>query len=398
MHDTQSTDRLAWWREARFGMFIHWGLYAIPGRGEWLLYQEHIPVEEYACLAESFDPAMYDPSEWVAVARDAGMKYMVLTTRHHDGFCLFDSDVSDFTAPKTACGRDLVGEFAEACHNAGMRLGFYYSLVDWRFPGVLPYRVARPGPEHAAMVEQTHAQVRELCTRYGTVDIMWYDMMHPGDAAMWRSEELNAMVRELQPEIIINNRAGLDEDFGTPENVVRPDSRPWEACYTMNDTWGHAPYDRNYKPPGELVRLLVSCVAQGGNLLLNVGPDADGRFPVEAVENLRQVGRWMRANGESIYGAGPSPVVAPAVGWSARVGEAAYLFVQRWPGSTLPFAWCGSKVRSARVLSTGQEARIEQQGDRVWLHGLPAYPPDPYVSVVKLVTDGPLRGSDPAYG
>jgi len=379
-------------------MFIHWGLYSIPGRGEWLLYQENIPLEEYSRLADEFVPEAYDPDLWVATARDAGMKYMVLTTRHHDGFCLFDSGASDFTAPKSACGRDLIAEFAEACHRADMPLGLYYSLVDWRFPKVLPQHLVQADDTYTEMIEQAHAQVRELCTNYGKVDVLWYDMLRPHDRDLWRSEELNAMARRLQPDIVINNRAGPDEDFGTPENVIVPGARAWEACYTMNDTWGYAKYDRNYKTPMEIIRLLASCVAQDGNFLLNVGPEPDGRFPEAAVERLQAVGRWMRVNGEAIYGAGSSAVGAPAVAWSTGVGNTVYMLVERWPGSTLAFAWCGSKVVSAEMLADGRTARIEQEGDRVWLHGLPDEPPDPYMDVVKVTFDGRPQPSSPPYG
>ncbi len=289
------SNRLAWWQEARFGMFIHWGVYAIPGRGEWVMYQEHFTNEEYARFADAFNPTDYKPAEWIAMAQDAGMKYMVLTTRHHDGFCLFDSAASDFTAPRTAAGRDLVAEYADACHAAGMPMGFYYSLEDWRFPGQLPHLPKKEDAVYMPMVEQAHAQVRELCTNYGKVDVLWYDGGFP--SGLWRPEELNGMVRHLQPEIIINDRAGIPEDFGTPENVIVPQDRPWEACYTMNDSWGYARNDRNYKSPGEILRLLGTCVAHNGNFLLNVGPDADGRFPPEAVDTLRHVGRWLRDNG-----------------------------------------------------------------------------------------------------
>jgi alpha-L-fucosidase len=325
------------------------------------------------------------------------MRYVVLTTRHHDGFCLFDSEVSDFTAPKTGAGRDLVAEFAEACHKAGMKMGFYYSLMDWRFPGVIPHLPVQPDATYLPAVEQAHAQIRELCTQYGKVDILWYDGMHPGNAELWRSAELNAMARTYQRKIIINDRAGVPEDFGTPENMFKPQARPWEACYTMNRTWGYAAYDRNYMTPQEILRLLGSCVAEGGNLLLNVGPDGDGTFPAQAVENLRCVGKWLRTNGSAIYGAGPSPVGAPALGVATREGNKVYLLVQRWPGSTVALAWCGSRVVSARLLANGQEARVEQQGDRVWLHGFPSYPPDPHLSVVELTFEGEPRPSDPAY-
>ncbi len=392
-----SQDRMAWWHQARFGMFIHWGDYSVAARDAWILYQEHIPFKEYEQFAEQFNPQHYNPAEWVAMAKDAGMKYIVITTRHHDGFCLFDSKVSDFTAPKTGAGRDLIAEFADACHAAGMRMGFYYSLVDWRFPGVLPHGTRKNDETYEKLVQQAHDQVRELLTNYGTVDILWYDMLVPNDPHLWRSKELNAMARKLQPNIIINDRAGVPGDFATPENVVRAQKRPWESCYSMNRSWGYARYDRNYKSVNEILRLLASCASQSGNFLLNVAPDADGRFPIEAVERLRSIGQWMRVNGKGIYGAGPSPVVAPNLGLETRVGNKVYFLIQRWPGSTVPFAWCGSKVKSARLLANGQKARIEQKGDRVWLHDLPEYPVDPYLNVIELTFEGEPRPSNPAY-
>ncbi|MCC6699804.1 MAG: alpha-L-fucosidase [Candidatus Hydrogenedentes bacterium] len=390
-------DRLDWWRQARFGMFIHWGVYAIPGRGEWIMYQEHIPVEEYAALADQFNPQAFDPSAWVAAAQNAGMKYMVLTARHHDGYCLFDSKVSDFTSVKKAAKRDFVAEFVEACRAADMRVGLYYSLIDWRFPGVLPRSLNRDAATCRPMVEQAHAQVRELLTQYGTIDILWYDMLDPHDPVLWRSRELNAMARELQPDILINNRAGLPEDFGTPENQVVAEDRAWEACYTMNRSWAYCPTDRNYKPARELIRLLASCASGGGNLLLNISPDAEGHIPLEQDLTLKEIGRWLRAHGKAIYGAVKPPFEAPGLGMASRVGDRIYLLLQRWPGTTLPFAWCGSTVTAARLLATGQDLRIEQRGDRVWLHGLPADAPDLNLNVVELEFDGEPRASEPPY-
>jgi len=377
-------DYVRWWVEARFGMFIHFGLYSLEGRGEWIMYYEHIPAEQYRKLADQFNPRHYNPREWVALAQDAGMKYMVMTTRHHDGFCLFDSAASDFTVPKSAIGRDLVAQFADACHAAGMRMGLYYSLMDWRFPGVIPHGERLADEVYRPMVEQAHAQVRELMTNYGKVDILWYDACAPNDPKLWRSEELNAMARKLQPGIIINNRAGVEADFGTPENVVVAEARPWEACYTMNETWGYAYGDRNWKSVNQILYLLVSCVSQGGNLLLNVGPDGEGRFPREVVDRLREVGSWLRRNGAAIYGAGRSSISAPSLGWGTARGNRAYLIILRWPGTSLPFAWCNEHIVSARLLADGREVRVKQEGDRVWLTDLPQYAPEPYLAVIEL--------------
>ena len=390
-------ERIAWWQEARFGMFIHWGVYSGEGRGEWIMHQEHIPYAEYRQIAERFQPQEFNPAKWVALAKAAGMKYVVLTTRHHDGYCLFDSQVSDFTSVKIGPHRDLIKEFAAACHQAGMRMGFYYSLMDWHFPGVLPPGDPKPIEIVEPVIKQAHAQIRELLTNYGKVDVLWFDGLAPNDPALWRSKELCNMARQLQPGILINDRAGTAEDFVTPENVVAAHNRPWESCYTMNRSWGYAPFDRNYKPVNEIIRLLASCTSQKGNFLLNVSPDGNGRIPAEQVDTLKKVGQWLQLHGAAIYAAGPSPVVAPNLGFQCRVGDKVCLLIQRWPGSTLPFAWCGSKVKSARVLTTGQELQVEQQADRVWLRGLPERPPDLYLNVIELRFDGPPRASEPAY-
>jgi alpha-L-fucosidase len=390
-------ERLDWWREAAFGMFIHWGVYTIPGRGEWIMYQEHIPAEEYAALAEQFQPRDFNPREWVALAKASGMKYVVITTRHHDGYCLFDSQVSDFTSVKTGAKRDFIAEFVAACREADMRIGFYYSLVDWRFPGVLPISVKREPEVYAPMIEQAHAQVRELLTNYGKIDILWYDMLTPADPELWRSEELNAMARELQPDILINNRAGVPADFETPENTVTPGAKAWESCYTMNRSWAYCPYDTNYKTAAELIRLIAACASNGGNLLLNVSPDREGKIPGEQVDRLREIGQWMNVNGRSIYGAVKSPIDAPSLGMTTRVGNKVYLQCQRWPGVTAPLAWFGDNLVSAKLLSTGQALRIEQRDDRVWLHDLPAYPPDRHMNVIELTFDGEPKPSNPPF-
>ncbi len=393
----KSDNKISWWKEARFGMFIHWGVYSAEGRGEWIMYQEHIPFGEYRKLAENFHPDNFHPAEWVALAKEAGMKYVVLTTRHHDGYCLYDSRVSDFTSVKIGPGRDLVAEFADACHKAGMKMGFYYSLTDWHFPDILPQGYPKSDEILRPLVKQAHEQVRELLTKYGKVDILWFDGMTPGDTNVWKSGDLIRMARLLQPEILINDRAGTGEDFVTPENVVTAHSQPWESCYTMNRTWGFAPFDYNYKPVAELIRLLTSCASQGGNFLLNVSPDGDGKIPDQQTQSLLEIGKWMKLHGEAVYNASSSPVVASNLGFQCRVGDKVYLFIQRWPGTVLPFAWCGSMVKSARILATGQSLKIEQKDDRVWLRGLPATPPDSYMNVVELTFEGPPKATTPAY-
>lgn len=383
---------LAWFHEARFGMFIHWGVYALPARGEWVMHVERIPKEEYAPLAQQFSPHKYRPEEWVAVAQAAGMRYMVLTSRHHDGFSLFDSQVSDFTAPKTAAGRDLIAEYVEACRAADMKIGFYYSLLDWR------YQAYHDGPEKdpggwAELVEYVHAQVRELCDNYGKIDVLWYDGAWPWEAEHWRSAELNAMVRQLQPHILINNRSKLPEDFDTPEQRIdfSDPGRAWESCMTLNDHWGYAAGDHNWKSVRQIIFNLVRCASGAGNYLLNVGPRADGTIPEESVQRLQQVGAWMKVNSESIYGSERCPFGGGTVGMTTAKGNTVYLHVLYWPGEEVCIPGVKSKVNAARILTSGQEAEVEQmaQGGRLFLRGLPVHAPDPYDTVIVLELDGP---------
>ena len=387
-------EHMKWWTDARFGMFIHWGLPTLLERGIWVQFWEHVPKDEYERLIDRFDPQAYRPAEWVRIARDAGMKYMVLTTRNHDGFCLFDTKTTDFNVTNSPAGRDLLAEFAEACHSAHMPMGLYYSLQNWRHAGCLTKKVIGPPSFYRALVDEAHEQVRELCSNYGKLDILWFDGLRPNSAEIWRSDELLAMARDLQPGIIINNRAGVEGDFGTPENVVTPAERPWEACYTTNDTWGYAPGDTAWKTPEQLLRLLVSCVARNGNLLLNAPADPDGRLPDEPVHRLRIMGQWLRVHGEAIYGTAIAPI-APGNGWATRRGSTLYLFVGRWPGSTVSFGWLKNRVISARVMGTGESARVEQSGDRVFLHDLPDHAPDPWLSVIEVEVEGIPERVDP---
>jgi alpha-L-fucosidase len=386
--------RLKWFHQARFGLFIHWGVYAIPARGEWVMHVERIPTEEYAPLARRFRPRKYDPDAWVALAKEAGMKYMVLTSRHHDGFSLFDSKVSDFTAPKTAAGRDLIAEYVRACRRAGMKIGFYYSLLDWRWPAYWA------GPEKdpegwAKLVAYVHAQVRELCSNYGKIDILWYDGGWPHDANAWRSAELNRMVRSLQPHIIINNRSQLPEDIDTPEQHIKASTpgRAWESCMTMNDNWGYSAGDHNWKSTTQLIHNLVRTASGAGNYLLNVGPKADGTIPAPSVQRLREIGQWMKVNGESIYGSERCPFGGGMVGMTTAKGSTVYLHVLRWPGEELCIAGIKSKVKSAHLLATGAPAEVVRRKDRLFLRGLPRKAPDRHDSVIVLK----LQGKPEAY-
>jgi len=391
-------ERLRWWVEARFGMFIHWGLYAIPARGEWVMFFERIPKSEYAKLARKFNPKRFDADEWVALAKEAGMRYMVLTTRHHDGFCLWDSQVSDFTSVKaTPAKRDFVAEYVEACRRAGMKIGFYYSLLDWRWPEYWDGPAKNP-EGWARFRDYVHAQVRELMTNYGKIDILWYDGAWPYTAEDWQSQRLNAMVRSLQPDIIINNRSGLLEDFETPEQHIRYFDRPWESCMTIDEAWwGYHAGDRHLKSPPEIIRLLVRCVAGNGNLLFNVGPRADGSIPEAYKRRLRAVGEWLRRNGESIYGAGAAPISAGHLGLVTAKNNRVYLHIFYWPGKTACVAGIKNRVVKASILATGEEIPFEQREDRLFIFGLPRRPLDPMDTVIVLELEGRPEAIPPSF-
>lgn len=389
-----ASERMSWWHIARYGMFIHWGVYAIPARGEWVMYQEHIPHQEYAPLAAEFNPRRYEPDAWVRLAKEAGMRYMVMTTRHHDGYSLFDSQVSDFTAPKTAAGRDLIREYVEACHRGGMPVGFYYSLLDWRYPAYFL------GPQRdpagwAELVAYVHAQVRELCTNYGRLDILWYDGGWPYTAADWRSEELNAMVRQLQPQIIINDRSQTPEDLDTPEQHIHPSppGRAWEACMTLNGSWGYNEADAEWKTPKQVIQMLVRCASGGGNLLLNIGPRADGSVPSESERVLRQVGAWLTANGGSIYGTQRSPFHT-STGLTTLKGNTLFLHVLRWPGRELVVPRLRNQVHSVHMMQGGDPVSFRQKDDRLFLERLPARAPDELDTVIVVELEGQPRALD----
>jgi len=380
---------LQWWLDAKFGMFIHWGPYSQLARGEWVMNRERWPIDEYEAIARSWNPDRYDPREWVAMAQEAGMKYLVCTTKHHDGFCLFGSELNDYNSVATI-GRDLIAELAEACHEAGLGLGFYYSLKDWHHPD---YEAGHRGDleGHRRFLEYTHGLVRELCTNYGKLDILWYDGGGLYDGEGWRAHEMNAMVRELQPGIVINNRSRVPEDFDTPEQHIAASApgRAWETCMTMNGSWGWHAGDDRWKSTKELIWTLVRITSLGGNLLLNVGPRADGSFPEEAVIRLREIGEWMRLHGEAIYGTRRSPYEWGCYGMPTTKGSTVYLCIDKWVGQELTVGMIKTPVRAVSLLATGQPLEFEQREDRLWIRGLPerAYA-DPYCTVVKVELSG----------
>jgi len=382
-------ERAKWFTDARFGMFVHWGLYSILGRGEWAMFHERIPGDEYAKLARRFNPAKCDMNAWAALAKRAGMKYVVMTSRHHDGFSLFDSRVSDFTSAKTRAGRDFVREYVTAVRKAGLRVGLYYSLLDWRFPGYWAGPKKDP-QDFARLVERVHAQVEELVTRYGRIDILWFDGAWPWTAEDWQSRKLIRMIRHHQPRILINNRALYGGDFGTPEQQVIPEKRLWEACMTMNTWWGYYPSDTNWKSTKQLVYYLLDCVGRSGNYLLNVGPKPDGTIPAPSVKRLTELGAWMERNGESIYSCGQAGRLWPIMDFTSTVGpftqkgRTVYLHALKWPGREIVIGAEGAKITAASLLATGEPIPFEQNGKRVFLRNLPRRAPDALDTVIRL--------------
>jgi alpha-L-fucosidase len=389
--------RMAWWREARFGMFVHWGLYAQLGRHEWVMNRERIPVAEYEKLADSWHPKERPAREWAALAKKAGMKYMVMTTKHHEGFCLWDTQQTDYSAAKHGPGRDLVREYVEACREFGLKIGFYYSLMDWHHPDGA--RCATDDAARRRFLDFTQGCVRELCTKYGHIDIMWYDVSWPlRTPAMWESAKMNAMVRQLQPHIIINNRSQLDEDFGTPEEHVTAagQGRDWEACMTFNGSWGYMPSAVDWRPVREVIGMLRTAAAGQGNLLLNIGPKPDGSVPEEATERLLPVGQWVAQYGEAFYGrvdrADDRMEWMPAGQWSIK-GNTAYYWCNRWPGKELAIGGMRVKVSKISLVGDGAPIAFEQTDNRLVLKGLPERCPDAIagVAVIKLECDAPPK-------
>ncbi len=394
--------RMAWWHEAKFGMFIHWGLYSLVGQMEWALEVEGIPILQYEYLAKHFQPKPNAAREWARLARRAGQKYMVMTTKHHEGFCLFDSRLTDYCAPRQGPGRDLVREFVDAARAEGLRVGFYYSLMDWHHPDG-----ARCKTDEAArqrFVAYTHGLVRELMTNYGKIDVLWYDVDWPLTAEQWESERMNQMVFELQPEIIVNDRNGLEGDFSTPEQEISAaqKGRAWEACMTMNDSWGFNRGDNNWKTAKTIVSNLANCARGGGNYLLNIGPKPDGSVPAESVEILETVGRWLDTNGKSIYGTERGNFSWNVNANYTRRGNLLYIHQQYWPGETpaaqwLPFFQPATviaigglkpKVKSVRLLKTGQNVRFTQDEFGLRLTTLPAQAPDHPATVFEVECEG----------
>ncbi|MBL1113052.1 alpha-L-fucosidase [Streptomyces sp. 110] len=418
----------AWFTEDRFGMFIHWGLYALPARHEWVKNRERITDEDYDRYFRHFEPDLFDPREWARSAKRAGMKYVVLTTKHHDGFCLWDSKLTDYTSMNTPIGKDLVAEFVEAVRAEGLRVGFYHSLIDWHHPdfvidGLHPRRDDPPeeikrlneGRDMARYRAYLHGQVEELLTGYGTIDYLFYDFSYKDDdhhdvwngkgKEEWGSEELLALTRRLQPEIIVNDRLAIPGDLVTPEQYQpdRPmevDGRPvvWEACQTLNGSWGYDRDNLNVKPVDLLVRMLVDGVAKNGNMLLNVGPTGRGDFDATALATLAGIGAWMSRHQRSIHGAGPSPHRAPVDTRYTQRGNRLYLHLFTWPFGHVHLPDLAGKVEYAQLLHDASEIKYREidpsiKAQNTGLGGqppgtltltLPVVRPDVAVPVVEL--------------
>lgn len=409
--------RVAWWSQARFGMFIHWGLYSVaaddfPGAphgrySEWLL-SRGVSSEAYRrTLLPRFNPSHYRPEEWAALAREAGMGYVVLTTKHHEGFALWPSDVTDYDVMSSPYGKDLIAPFVKACRSEHLRVGFYHSILDWSHPDYVPRQKqdARPPADASVFpryLDYLQAQTRELLTRYGPVDIWWWDGGWDHAAEGNRAAELNGMIRKLQPAILINNRSGLPEDFDTPEQEIpaKPPAGPWESCMTINGSWGFHRMDHSWKSVDQLLQILSSTATLGGNLLLNVGPDAEGRIPQASVERLKAIGAWMRVHGDAIRGTTGNPLGQKPV-WGgctvhldAKGGGRLFLHIYD-PANTTEIRLDQVSVSpvSARWMESADpiQTGMEKKGGGLWIKCAANAQRGP-VPVIELVFDRPFLG------
>ena len=383
--------RMQWWHAARFGMFIHFGVYSHHARHEWAMEDEAIPIEEYTGYAPLFNPKPGSQRAWAKLAKAAGMKYMVMTTKHHEGFCNFDTKLTDYCATKQGPKRDLVREYVEAARAEGLRVGFYYSLMDWHHPDGA--RCATDEEARKRFVAYTHGLIRELLTNYGKIDVLWYDVPWPLDAKGWESDKMNEMVFSLQPDIVTNDRNKTHGDFSTPEQriVASTGGRGWESCMTLNDSWGYQKADDNWKSSKTIVRNLITCSRDGGNYLLNIGPRGDGSIPEESVRVLTEVGRWMDANGNTIYKSDPCQPRTSTYASFTRIGNTLFMHVHFWPGGDVSISGLQTKVLSARMLKGGQTVAVVQDPYRVHLTGLPMQAPDAPVTTIALECESEPR-------
>ncbi|MEI8309357.1 MAG: alpha-L-fucosidase [Verrucomicrobiota bacterium] len=385
--------KMNWFSEARFGLFVHYGLYSMLGRGEWVRNRERITREEYTRLAAGFQPEHFAPDELCDLAVRAGMTYVVFTTMHHDGFRLYDTRLSDFRSE-----RDLTGEMIAAARKRGLRVGLYHSLNNWHDqPDAVDALESPTARTH--FIEATFDRIRELVTRYNPVDILWYDGWWPFNAEGWHAEKMNAMVREIQPNILFNGRNGLPGDFATPEGHLGAPQpwRPWEACMTLNDSWGYHAGDANWKSPGQVIDFLANCSQGRGNLLLNVGPRGDGSLPEPTTNILEDVGKWLMQYRDSIFGTdeftfdlhrrGDFHGDFNSMGPITKKGKSIFWLLRRWPGQSAVLAGTKELLLSSSWLHSGEPVRFSQVGDTITFHDLPVRPPDPYCPVLQLDFD-----------
>ena len=410
--------RMAWWLEARFGMFIHWGLYAIPAgewkgetrHAEWILTTAQIPVKEYEEFTPQFNPVKFNAAEWVGMAKEAGMKYIVITSKHHDGFCLFDSQLTEYDVmDATPFKRNILKELADECRKQGIKICWYHSIMDWHHPDYLPRRNwekrTAEGADYDRYVEYMKGQVKELVTNYGEIGVLWFDGEWEATWDPERGRDLYQYVRSLQPNIIINNRVGKGRvgmtgtydpetasgDFGTPEQEIPATglSYDWETCMTMNDHWGYNKNDHNWKSREDLIRKLVDIASKGGNFLLNVGPTAEGLFPQPSIDRLKAMGEWMRINGESIYGTTASLFSKLDWGRSTTKQNKLFLHVFDWPeDGRLEVPGLVSQAESVYLLSDTQMRLNIEYAHGSAVISVPEKAPDPIASVVVLEFKG----------
>jgi len=382
--------RTQWWRDARFGMFIHFGAYAVPARGEWVKSKERMTNEVYQQYIDAFNPSDFDAKKWAKLAKTAGMKYAVLTAKHHDGYCLFDSKLTDYKLSNKMGGRDLIREFVDAFRAEGIKVGFYYSIIDWNHPDY-PNVGNHPMVGDSAYskrkfnwdnyLKYMHGQVEELVKNYGKIDVLWFDYSFDNySGEKWKAKELVEMTRKYQPDIIIDNRLELNHgvstkgrtlspygDFFSPEQAV-PDAPlvdangnllPWESCITLNNNWGYNQTDHQWKSPQLVINTLVNCVSKNGNLLLNVGPDAKGNIPNKSIEILSEVGKWMSQNSESIYGCGAATLAKPDWGYYTQKNNQLYAHWMIPIVGGINIKGMAKKLKNAYILRDGTEAHIE---------------------------------------